>query len=135
MTTFERVEEIPLYVLKRGGAREVFSPEKLRRSIELAFRKRRFDPEQIEELVRRVEASVRESNEREVTTSCIGECVLAQLRDVEPVAYVRFASVYRAFEGADDFVAELQSMGRNPGRRPEAQASSRSLSQPEGTAP
>jgi transcriptional repressor NrdR len=110
MTTFERVEEVPLYVLKRSGSREVFSAEKLRRSLELAFRKRRFDPNQIESIVRRVESALRESGEREVSTSQVGEQVLHLLRDVDPVAYVRFASVYRAFASADDFVRELKGL-------------------------
>lgn len=112
MTTFERAEDAPLYVLKRSSEREMFSADKLRRSIDLAFRKRRFDPEQIEGVVRRVEASVRESGEREVTTEQIGEAVLALLRDIDPVAYIRFASVYRAFEGADDFMLELRGLSK-----------------------
>lgn len=129
VTTFERVEEVPLYVVKRSGSREIFNDDKLRRSLELAFRKRRFDPEHIESVVRRVEAAVRESGEREVTTAQIGESVLRLLRDIDPVAYIRFASVYRAFEGAEDFVSELRDWGRSSksgrGRTQDEQAETR----------
>ena len=110
MTTFERFEEQPIYVVKRNGAREIFSSEKLQKSLDLAFRKRSFDPELIENIARRVEAAVRESGDRETSTARVGECVLEMLRDIDPVAYVRFASVYRAFESADDFVCELKTL-------------------------
>lgn len=97
-------------MVKRNGAREIFSSEKLQKSLDLAFRKRSFDPELIENIARRVETTVRESGDREISTARVGEVVLEMLRDIDPVAYVRFASVYRAFESADDFVCELKTL-------------------------
>lgn len=110
MTTFERMEEVSIYVLKRNGNREVFSKEKLLKSLELAFRKRNLNPDVIEEIASGVERRVREGGAREISTSEVGDIVLSALRDLDPVAYVRFASVYRAFTTAEDFVKELQAL-------------------------
>jgi transcriptional repressor NrdR len=123
MTTFERMEEVSIYVVKRNGNREIFSKDKLLKSLELAFRKRNLSPDVIEEIASGVERRVRESGAREISTSEIGDVVLSGLRDVDPVAYVRFASVYRAFSTAEDFVRELQLLEstireKNPIRDP-----------------
>ena len=118
MTTFERFEESPVYVVKRNGYREIFSKEKLLKSLDLAFRKRSFNPDIIEKIATKVETMVRETGEREILTSRVGEIVLEILRDVDPVAYVRFASVYRAFSNAEDFVCELKSIEAAISSRP-----------------
>lgn len=110
MTTFERYEELPIYVLKRSGLRETFNIDKLRKSLDLAFRKRNVDPEQIELIASQVEERLRSSGVRELATAQVGETVLELLREVDPVAYVRFASVYRAFGSAEDFVDELKTL-------------------------
>ncbi len=119
MTTFERVEDLPIYVLKRNGNREVFSKEKLLKSLGLAFRKRNLNPDVIESIALKVERMVRSCGEREISTSRVGDIVLGSLRGIDPVAYVRFASVYRAFENAEDFMKELRVLESEMVQKPD----------------
>jgi transcriptional repressor NrdR len=109
-TTFERVQLRELGVIKRSGRRIPFERDKLERSVEIALRKRPVDQEQIEELVSRVVRKLEGLGENEVQSSVIGEYVMEELKAVDDVAYVRFASVYRDFREARDFetaIAEL----------------------------
>jgi transcriptional repressor NrdR len=109
-TTFERVQLRELGVIKRSGRRIPFERDKLERSVEIALRKRPVDQEQIEELVSRVVRKLEGLGESEVQSSVIGEYVMEELKAVDDVAYVRFASVYRDFREARDFetaIAEL----------------------------
>jgi transcriptional repressor NrdR len=109
-TTFERVQLRELGVIKRSGRRIPFERDKLERSVEIALRKRPVDQEQIEELVSRVVRKLEGLGENEVQSSIIGEFVMEELKAVDDVAYVRFASVYRDFREARDFetaIAEL----------------------------
>jgi transcriptional repressor NrdR len=109
-TTFERVQLRELGVIKRSGRRIPFERDKLERSVEIALRKRPVDQEQIEELVSRVVRKLEGLGENEVQSSVIGEFVMEELKAVDDVAYVRFASVYRDFREARDFetaIAEL----------------------------
>lgn len=109
-TTYEKVENAPLLVIKRDGSREPFSREKLTRGILRSCEKRPVTTEQIEAIVLRVEAVPRNHLKKEITSEEIGELVMKELRDVDEVAYVRFASVYRQFKDVHSFMELLQSL-------------------------
>ena len=106
-TTYERVEEVPLTVIKRAGEREVFSRPKLLQGLLRACEKRPIGTETLEELVDGIEAELRNEFKTEVPSAEIGERTLAKLKNLDKVAYVRFASVYRQFEDVDEFQREL----------------------------
>lgn len=109
-TTFERSEEQSLYVIKRDGTRELFSREKLLKSMGIACQKRSVSSKSLEAITDWVESVCHTSEEREITSYKIGERVLEALLKLDPVAYVRFASVYRAFSSPEDFVCELKML-------------------------
>jgi transcriptional repressor NrdR len=109
-TTFEMVEEKPLIVIKKDGSREEFNREKLMRGLIRACEKRPVPMERLEQLVDEVERNLRENNEAEVPTREIGEMVMERLVEVDEVAYVRFASVYRQFKDINVFVRELEEL-------------------------
>jgi transcriptional repressor NrdR len=109
-TTFERVQLRELVVIKRNGRRVPFDRDKLARSIFIALRKRNVDPERVEETVSAIVRELESLGESEVTTETIGETVMARLRDLDDVAYVRFASVYKNFREAKDFEAALAEL-------------------------
>ena len=109
-TTFERVQLRELTVIKRNGRRVPFDRDKLARSIEIALRKRNVDPDRVEQTISKIVRELESLGENEVTTETIGETVMSHLRDLDDVAYVRFASVYRNFREPKDFedaIAEL----------------------------
>lgn len=116
-TTYEKIEESPVTVIKKDGTRIPFDREKIRAGVEKAVYKRPVSPEQIERIVGDVERDVYEHFDREVPSRYIGEQVMNLLRLMDQVAYVRFASVYRSFQDVNDFVEELQPMLQNRGRR------------------
>ena len=109
-TTFERVQLRELVVIKRNGRRVPFDRDKLARSVAIAVRKRNVDPELIEQTVSRIVRELEGLGESEVTTETIGETVMSHLRDLDDVAYVRFASVYRNFREAKDFETALAEL-------------------------
>ena len=124
-TTFERVQLRELTVIKRNGRRVPFDRDKLARSVAIAVRKRNVDPELIEQTVSRIVRELEGLGESEVTTETIGETVMAHLRDLDDVAYVRFASVYRNFREAKDFervLGELSGEEETPAAAPAAGA-------------
>jgi transcriptional repressor NrdR len=102
-TTFERVQLREIVVLKRSGRRVPFDREKLSRSIEVALRKRPIQEERIERMVSGIVRQLESQGESEIQSSAIGELVMEALKGLDPVAYVRFASVYRDFRNAGDF--------------------------------
>jgi len=106
-TTFERVQLRELIVIKSDGRRMPFDRDKLARSVRIALRKRPFDDERIERIVNGIQRRLEVEADSEVTSRRIGDVVLDTLRDVDQVAYVRFASVYRNFREAKDFQAFL----------------------------
>lgn len=106
-TTFERVQLRELIVVKTDGRRMPFDRDKLSRSVRVALRKRPFDEERIERIVNGIVRRLEVEADTEVTSRRIGEVVMDTLRDVDQVAYVRFASVYRNFREAKDFQAFL----------------------------
>ena len=110
-TTYERVDLKPPVVVKRDGSREDFDREKLTASLRLALRKRPVPAETIERTIERIEAELLSSGASEVPSTMIGEMVMDALKRLDKVAYVRFASVYKNFQAADDFedfVSELR---------------------------
>lgn len=110
-TTYEQIEREQLMVLKRDGRREEFSKEKLLSGIRKACQKRPISPRVIEELVDRIEETISNKFDREVPSEFIGKLVMEELREIDEVAYVRFASVYRRFKEATDFVQEVKKLG------------------------
>lgn len=113
-TTYEKIEESPLKVIKKDGSRVPFDSEKIRTGLERACWKRPVTSHQIEAVVSAVETDVYEHFEMEVPSRYIGERIFEALREVDEVAYVRFASVYREFQGVNDFISELEPMLRDP---------------------
>ncbi len=102
-TTFERVQLRELTVVKKEGEKAPFDREKLARSLRIALRKRPADAERIERIVNGIQRQLEASGESEIPTKAIGQMVMENLRDLDQVAYVRFASVYRNFREAKDF--------------------------------
>jgi len=109
-TTYEEVERSQLMVLKRDGRREEFSKEKLHSGLRKACQKRPITPKTIEDLVEKIVDVVTNKFEREVPAEFIGKMVMDGLRGIDDVAYVRFASVYRRFQEATDFVQEVRKL-------------------------
>lgn len=109
-TTYEEIEREDLMVIKRDGRREEFSREKLLSGLKKAFQKRPVSPHVIEDLLEKIVNEITDKYEREVPGSVIGERVMAGLREIDEVAYVRFASVYRRFQEATDFVHEVKKL-------------------------
>ncbi len=111
-TTHERVEDVPLRVIKKSGEREAYSRENILKGVIRALEKRPVSMEQIDQMIDNIERDVLERNEREVTTSEIGALVMNNLRELDAVAYVRFASVYREFKAVDEFVKEIDTFDK-----------------------
>lgn len=111
-TTYERVETIPITVVKRDGARETFSRSKLLHGLLRACEKTGLDTARLDMVVDDIELLLQQRGSREVSSMEIGELVLHKLRGISEVAYVRFASVYWQFRGASDFVAALEELHR-----------------------
>jgi len=106
-TTYERVDEILPTIVKKDGRREKFDRQKLISGIRASCNKRPVSVAQIDAMADAIERDVQERGEKEVSSSLIGEKVMARLREADEVAYVRFASVYRSFRDIDEFMAEL----------------------------
>jgi transcriptional repressor NrdR len=113
-TTYERVEEMPVVVIKSSGERELFDRAKLLAGLQRACHKRPVPTGLLEVAVRDIEAELRNRLRQEVRTSLIGELALRRLKEVDQVAYVRFASVYRQFADVEEFEEELARLEREP---------------------
>ena len=111
LTTFERVQLRELTVVKKEGERASFDREKLARSLRIALRKRPVNAERIERIVNSVQRQLEASGESEIPTKAIGQMVMENLKDLDQVAYVRFASVYRNFREAKDFEDFVENLG------------------------
>ena len=109
-TTYERVDELPLMVVTKDGRREVFDQAKLLAGLIIACQKRPVPTSQLEELVKEIERDLKSTNEREVLSRDIGEQVMLRLRELDEVAYVRFASVYREFRDVQEFMREIEQL-------------------------
>ena len=109
-TTYEHIEEIPIMIIKKDGRREVFSREKVRSGMKKACEKRDISMNIIEEFIDELERDLRETGEKEIPAAEVGEKIMSRLHELDDVAYVRFASVYREFKDVNDFVDELKSL-------------------------
>jgi transcriptional repressor NrdR len=109
-TTYEHIEEIPIMIIKKDGRREVFNREKIRSGIQRACEKRNISMNVIEEFLDDLERDLRETGEKEIPSHTLGEKIMNRLHELDDVAYVRFASVYREFKDVNDFVCELKSL-------------------------
>jgi transcriptional repressor NrdR len=113
-TTYERIEAVSLVVVKKDGRREEFNPDKLRNKLRVALTKRQVGEDALDALVARIEAELLALGTKEVTSDSIGELALRGLKDVDHVAYIRFASVYREFADLDDLRREVEGLGPLP---------------------
>lgn len=111
-TTFERVENIDLLIVKRDGKREIFDRGKVRSGIIKACEKRPISAEAIEKVVDEVEAELRKKNDPEISSKNVGEIVTKKLKKLDQIAYIRFASVYRQFADISDFEKELANLSK-----------------------
>jgi transcriptional repressor NrdR len=116
-TTYERCEAIPLIVLKSDNRREPFDREKLREGIARACKKREISADQIEKLVTEVELTLQEKYVMEAPSKAIGELVLAKLKELDHVAYIRFVSVYKQFSNIDEYMDELRDLKQMKSKR------------------
>jgi len=111
-TTYERVDLIPLMVIKKDGRREPFSREKITNGIIKACEKRPISVDTINNLVNNIEEAIKSGGVDEIKSNLVGELVISRLRDLDEVAYVRFASVYRQFKDLSSFVKEIRKISR-----------------------
>ncbi|MFQ5705853.1 MAG: transcriptional regulator NrdR [bacterium] len=109
-TTKEHVEESPLMVVKTDGRREIYDQSKLRRSLQIACIKRPISVNTIDDIVTKIEGRLRDKSQDEINSREIGELVINYLRELDEVAYVRFASVYRNFQDKEEFLSELEGL-------------------------
>ena len=114
-TTYERVEGVSLMVVKKDGRRQEFDPVKLRQKLRVALTKRPVGEDEIDAVLARVEAELLALGTAEVPSSVIGEAVLRELKALDEVAYIRFASVYRQFQDIDDLRREVEELRAPPG--------------------
>lgn len=109
-TTYEKCEELQLFIVKKDGSRQPFSRQKLMAGLLRACEKRPVSTEQLETIVSDIERQMRDKNEREVSSMLIGEAVMEKLFDIDEIAYIRFASVYRQFKDIKRFMEELDEL-------------------------
>lgn len=109
-TSYERIEEIPLLIIKKDGRREAFDRNKLMAGLLRACEKRPISAKTLAAMVEEIEQMAQDSAEREIHARAIGEKVMDRLKELDQVAYVRFASVYRQFEDVEEFLAELREL-------------------------
>ncbi|MFU8769263.1 MAG: transcriptional regulator NrdR [Desulfotignum sp.] len=115
-TTYERVEQVPVMIIKKDSRREEYDREKVLKGIKKACEKRAISMNLIEAMVDGIERDLRETSEREVSAKVVGEKIIQALKKVDDVAYVRFASVYREFKDVTDFIQELKGLLHKDGR-------------------
>jgi transcriptional repressor NrdR len=109
-TTYEAAELVMPRIIKAGGIREPFNEDKMTAGLMKALEKRPVSIERVEEAVTKIKASLRSTGEREIDSRTVGELVMSQLRDLDEVAFVRFASVYRSFKDLDEFRQEIDRL-------------------------
>jgi transcriptional repressor NrdR len=117
-TTYERLDEIPYMVVKKDGRREKFDRQKVLAGLLHSCQKRKVSVAQMQQIVDSAEAYVVDSPERERSTTSIGELIMHQLREIDTVAYIRFASVYRDFKDVNEFKEELEGLLRGKDPKP-----------------
>ena len=109
-STYEEMEILDQTVIKRDGAKQLYSKEKLERGIKRAFEKRPLSEENFRKLISQIEQEIQKKAETEIPSQEIGEIVMKKIKRIDKVAYVRFASVYKQFEDIEEFKAELQKL-------------------------
>jgi len=109
-TTYEKVEPLAIYVIKKDGRREPFNRDKLERSLERAFEKRPVSKEKIDKMMNLIEDQIKKRGKKEIKSSEVGELVIRKIKQIDNVAYVRFASVYKDFQDVSDFKKELKKL-------------------------
>lgn len=109
-TTYESLENIPYFVVKKNGEREVFDRNKIMAGLLKATHKRKIKAEDLDKIVEEVERVLHSQESRELSTEKIGQIVMEELKNLDRIAYVRFASVYRRFEDIDEFVQEVKNL-------------------------
>ena len=109
-TTYEQIEELPVMIIKKDGRREIFSKDKVRTGILKACEKRKISMNVIEDFLDELERDLKETGEKEILANVIGEKIMKKLHEIDDVAYVRFASVYREFKDINDFIWELKKL-------------------------
>jgi len=109
-TTYERVEELPVLVIKRDGRRERFDREKLRKGLIKSCEKTTISSDQIEKIIGAIEAEIKQQGTTEVESTTIGKLVAQQLKKIDKIAYIRFASVFRRFVDVEDFEKEIKKL-------------------------
>lgn len=117
-TTYEQIEDMPIMIIKKDGRRETFSREKVRSGMQRACEKRNVSVNAIEDFIDELERDLRDTGEKEIPSTMLGEKIMEKLQALDEVAYVRFASVYREFKDVSDFVSELKILlgNQNTGR-------------------
>ena len=109
-TTYEVIEDVPIIVIKKDKSREVFDRNKVLKGMLLACEKRPVTSTELENAINEIEATLQSATDREVTSVRIGELIMEKLKDIDEVAYVRFASVYKAFDSASSFIEEISKL-------------------------
>lgn len=109
-TTYETIEDVPIIVIKKDKSREVFDRNKVLKGMLRACEKRPVTVSELETAISQIEATLQSATDREVTSVRIGELIMEKLREIDEVAYVRFASVYKAFDSASSFVEEISKL-------------------------
>lgn len=117
-TTYERVEQLPLVLIKKDGRRETFDRHKLLVGMKKACQKRNISMNTLEAFVDELERELQETGEKELPSSVVGERVMTKLHELDDVAYVRFASVYREFKDINDFMSELKELFESQSKSP-----------------
>ena len=109
-TTYEVIEDVPIIVIKKDKSREVFDRTKVLKGMLRACEKRPVTSTELENAINEIEATLQSATDREVTSVRIGELIMEKLKDIDEVAYVRFASVYKAFDSASSFIEEISKL-------------------------
>ncbi len=109
-TTYEKIAESDMYVIKKDGSREKFDVDKLRRGLDKAFEKRPVPKDKINKIIYEIEEQIRKKGKKEIKSKMIGEIMMRKIKKLDKVAYVRFASVYRDFQDIKDFKEELKEL-------------------------
>jgi transcriptional repressor NrdR len=111
--TYEKIEPIPIFVMKKNNVKEIFNKTKLLKGLERAVIKRDINLEALERFVGEVEDSIRKTNNLEIKSTELGELVMKKLKDLDEIAYIRFASVYKDFSDVRSFINEIEGMMEN----------------------
>lgn len=116
-TTYEKIESIPMMVIKKNHSREIFDRNKLFKGIFRSCNKRNISIERIEELVDLIETQIINGEAREISSTQIGEITMSYLKELDEISYIRFASVYKQFECIDEFIEELENIKKHQTKR------------------